>query len=201
MNDSARMPATCGVAFKEWSGVCDALAAGRQSVILRKGGIAEGPAGFVPEHRAFWLYPTHLHEAQQGLREERRPSVPPRAGPDCVPLEALALVEGVWLIERPAVLDAIADLHVWTAETLLRRFQYRRPGLWAFGVRVYRRDQPWIIIPTPEMLGCKSWVILNPPLATSGLEPVLADHDAAGRLDRLRRALEASATLSSEARA
>jgi len=48
--------------------ICDALAEGRQSLILRKGGIAEGPRGFVPEHDTFWLYPTHVHQAEQGLR-------------------------------------------------------------------------------------------------------------------------------------
>ena len=37
-------------AFKEWAIVVDALGRGRQSVILRKGGIAEGRGGFRPEH-------------------------------------------------------------------------------------------------------------------------------------------------------
>ena len=70
------LPDSCSVAFKEWAGVCDALADGRQSLILRKGGIAEGPRGFVPEHSTFWLYPTRVHEAGQGLRVDR-----PAAGP------------------------------------------------------------------------------------------------------------------------
>ena len=49
------LPVTCAFAFKEWAGVCAALESGRQSVILRKGGIADGPGGFVPDHEAFWL--------------------------------------------------------------------------------------------------------------------------------------------------
>ena len=32
--------------FKEWTLICDALGRGEQSIILRKGGIAEGRAGF-----------------------------------------------------------------------------------------------------------------------------------------------------------
>ena len=66
--DGVRLPETCPIAFKEWAGVCAALAEGRQSLIVRKGGIAEGPRGFAPEHDVFWLYPTQVHQAEQGLR-------------------------------------------------------------------------------------------------------------------------------------
>ena len=43
-------PGWCAVAFKEWAGVCDALLQGRQAIIIRKGGISEGPGPgvFVP---------------------------------------------------------------------------------------------------------------------------------------------------------
>ena len=63
-------PESCAVAFKEWAGVCDALIEGRQTIIIRKGGISEGagPGVFVPEHAEFWLYPTWVHQAEQGLR-------------------------------------------------------------------------------------------------------------------------------------
>src|SRR5213082_2938121 len=56
--------------FKEWSLVCDALGRGRQSVILRKGGIAEGRGGFSFRHREFFLFPTFFHEqiAKVGLQ-------------------------------------------------------------------------------------------------------------------------------------
>src|SRR5438477_1344443 len=45
------------VGFKEWSLVCDALGRGEQSVILRKGGIAEGREGFSFRYREFFLFP------------------------------------------------------------------------------------------------------------------------------------------------
>ena len=54
------------VAFKEWAAVCHALAAGIQSVILRKGGIAERGGSFHPEYSRFWLYPTYFHEPRAG---------------------------------------------------------------------------------------------------------------------------------------
>jgi hypothetical protein len=34
------------VGFKEWALVCEALGRGEQTIILRKGGIAEGRGGF-----------------------------------------------------------------------------------------------------------------------------------------------------------
>ena len=179
-------PATCAVAFKEWAGVCDALADGRQALILRKGGIAEGPGGFAPEHAAFWLYPTYVHQAEQGLR------VAPRPRPDdpmVVPIRALAAVASLTYVDRLEALEALAEEHVWTAETIRRRFEYRRPGLWVLGVRVYRRPEPYRLEERPEYAGCKSWVPLVEPLSTAGVAPVLDDGDFARRLERLRDAL------------
>jgi hypothetical protein len=46
------------IGFKEWSLVCNALGQGTQSVILRKGGIAEGREGFSFRRREFFLFPS-----------------------------------------------------------------------------------------------------------------------------------------------
>src|SRR4051812_32337221 len=56
--------------FKEWAVICQALATGRQAVILRKGGIAEEGGVFRPEHARFWLLPTYLHQNADGLKPE-----------------------------------------------------------------------------------------------------------------------------------
>ena len=80
-----RTSESCGIAFKEWASVCDALLAGRQTIILRKGGISEGqaPGTFVPEYSEFWLYPTWVHQAEQGVRET--PAAPPSRSPAMEP--------------------------------------------------------------------------------------------------------------------
>ncbi len=187
------LPDSCAVAFKEWAGVCRALADGRQSLILRKGGIAEGPRGFVPEYSTFWLYPTHVHEAEQGLRVDRPTaaegpaSIPHPA--DSVRLEALAVVETIGHADRLEDLQALENLHVWTEETISRRFAYRKPGLWVLGVRVFRSPGPATIAMTPEHAGCKTWVTLDTPLSTAGLAPVVDDTELVRRLDRIRSAL------------
>ncbi|HEX4591747.1 MAG TPA: DUF1802 family protein, partial [Gemmataceae bacterium] len=58
------------IAFKEWAVICQALAEGRQALILRKGGIAETGGQFAPEHSRFWLYSTFAHEKPEGIKPE-----------------------------------------------------------------------------------------------------------------------------------
>lgn len=183
------LPETCGIAFKEWEGVCDALARGRQSLILRKGGIEEGLGGFAPEHPAFWLYPTRVHQAEQGLKPEAARallSLPPGGAVD---LRALAVVEQVFHVQRLDRLESLDDLHVWTAETVEKRFHYRTPGLWVLGVRIFRRDDPVRVSVTPEHAGCKTWVPLEIAPGTRGMRPALDDIDFRAVMARLHSAL------------
>ena len=182
---TSTLPDPCPIAFKEWAGVCAALADGRQCLILRKGGIEEGE--FRPEHDAFWLYPTFVHQAEQGLRIEG-PEAPADLA-ERVPLRALAVVEEVARVDSPESLRALEAAHVWTEESVLKKFHYRRPGLWVLGVRVYRRAEPWPVAVTPEHAGCKTWVPLADPPPTAGLVPALDDDAFARRLDDLRSAL------------
>jgi hypothetical protein len=185
-----RLPAACGIAFKEWAGVCAALAEGRQALILRKGGIAEGPQGFVPEHPVFWLYPTFVHQAEQGLRSPAGPAPGAAPDPTTVALDALVLVDSIAFVDREEALAALGDWHVWTEETVAKRFHYRKPGLWVLGVRVFRRAVPWRIAVTPEHAGCKTWVPLDPPLETAGCLPVLELAEFTRRRDQFQAALD-----------
>ncbi|MCX7421045.1 MAG: DUF1802 family protein, partial [Planctomycetia bacterium] len=63
------------IAFKEWAVVCAALAQGRQSLILRKGGIHEGCESFRVQHDEFWLYPTAFHQQADDVITEARPLI------------------------------------------------------------------------------------------------------------------------------
>ena len=189
MNPDPGPPDVCSIAFKEWAGVCDALGSGRQSLILRKGGVSEGPRGFQPEHPAFWLYPTFVHEAEQGLRS-------PSSGrlvdtPGLVEIETLVVVDWVGRVERVEQLAGLARFHDWTEATVLKRFHYRSPGLWALAVRAYRRPEPWPVAVTPAQLGCKTWVPLESPPAVSGPAPVLPVGESFRIVGLIRSALEA----------
>ena len=103
-NGKPRDPNPARIAFKEWASVCDALLEGRQTIILRKGGISEGtaPGVFVPEHSEFWLYPTWVHQAEQGVRSDAArlgaDSIDVRRG--SVPIRALVRVDLIGLCRR-----------------------------------------------------------------------------------------------------
>jgi hypothetical protein len=180
------LPENCGVAFKEWASVCAALLDGRQTIILRKGGISEDQATgvFAPEHPEFWLYPTWVHQASQGVRDgEANAAVASEDG--CVPIDAMVQVERLGYIENESALTALESQHILTAETVLKRFHYRRPGLWVLLARVWRGRKPYSIPVTPEHAGCKTWVKLDAPLSTSGLEPCCSDAAWSVRLKSL----------------
>jgi hypothetical protein len=184
---------SCAVAFKEWAGVCNALMQGDQSIILRKGGIREGPGPgmFVPEHDEFWLYPTAVHQAQQGLRIANTALRPPDDGLGrSVSIRALARVEIIGYVRDEPTVPALEEFHVLTEETVRHRFHYRTPGLWVLGVRIWRREPAYAIIATPDHAGCKTWVLLDAAVPTSDLVPVLDDHVWSERLRRLTAVLD-----------
>jgi hypothetical protein len=193
------MQPTCRIAFKEWSAVCAALAAGRQTLILRKGGIAEGPGGFKPEHAEFWLLPTRFHERPAALAEGDRHFFDEQAdddgAADTLPNDLLhiaqyATVADVIDISNERLLSALEPLHVYGPSTIHQRFHYRRPGLFLLAVRIYRAPVPLEIPIWPELAGCRSWVELPAALSTAGLQPAISDAEFAERLAEIRRAVE-----------
>ncbi len=166
---------------------------GARALLVRKGGISEGggPGVFTPEHSQFWLYPTWLHQAEQGVRPEARGSVSFHAAParGSVPIRVLVRVELVGYLEREEKLPALEELHIYTPETIMKRFHYRKPGLWILGARAWRHDPGYDIAATPEHAGCKTWVELDEPLPTTELNPVLDDRQWAMERERLRTIL------------
>jgi hypothetical protein len=106
-----------------------------------------------------------------------------------VAIAGFAVIQFVRLVDREEQLGALIDFHVWTEETVAKRFHYRRPGLWILGVRIYRLPTAAHLAVTPEQLGCKTWVSLERPLPTAELVPALDDEENTRRMDRLRLAL------------
>jgi hypothetical protein len=162
------------VALKEWAAVCEALASGRQAVLLRKGGIAEPGGAFRVEHERFWLYPTYVHQQQAGVIAEARPLLEraERARPaegGVVRLTHFAEVKAVRFLERLEDALALEGRHVWTRETVESRFRYRTPGLFVLTVQTYRADAGHQLTETPEYAGCKSWVALGRGLDATGV--------------------------------
>jgi hypothetical protein len=174
------------IAFKEWAVVCAALGEGRQSLILRKGGIHEGARGFQPAHNEFWFFPTYEHEHADELIADARPLLDQaereRPTTNIVRIAQYAVVEEVVEIRDPIVLPSLAGLHIWSARTVEKRFHYKRPGLFLIVTRVHRVGTPFEIPNSPHFAGCRSWVELPDDLPTGDLKPVLSDDEFRRRL-------------------
>lgn len=159
------------IAFKEWAVICASLAAGRQSLIFRKGGISEEGGEFRPEHGRFLLYPTYFHEHRNGIKPELLPFLEQceREKPEPGTLRLTHLAE-VTRVEHLTDLDAVLKLdseHGWTAAEVTKRFHYRKPGLFVLHVKVQALPESVIVPERPEYAGCKTWVqLLDAPKST-----------------------------------
>jgi CDP-diacylglycerol--glycerol-3-phosphate 3-phosphatidyltransferase len=170
-------------AFKEWEVIVEALGSGAQIVILRKGGIAEGPAGFQASHPKFWLFPTGYHQQWEKTKPELRrflaPSTPsPEKGQE-IALHYFAEVTDAIYLSSWEQVARLADAHFWREEVLRERFDYKeRPGMEAglhlLIVRVSHINLPHKLDPSPEYEGCKSWIEV----------PVNWEHDIAAHVVR-----------------
>ncbi len=178
----------CG--FKEWSLVCDALGAGAQSLILRKGGIHEGRGGFWWKHDRFFLFPTHFHEQRAAFTwgAEGGESPAPAEGSGHRLTLFAEVVEKAQLTEWERV-EALRPWHYWTEEAIRERFDYtEQAGISVALLRVWRLEEPWEFPDQAKYGGCRSWLDL-PEVPEAGLVPVLDDAAHAERMAALRAAM------------
>jgi hypothetical protein len=180
-------------AFKEWHVIVEALGAGEQILILRKGGIAEGRGGFTVKAGKFWLFPTHFHEQLAKTKPAAEKWFDYAGGVSSprnhsnVHLRYFAEIVRQSFLSDWSAVARLDPFHFWSEETIHERFDWARPpGLHAFAVRVHRLKQPVMLDVTAEMSGCKSWIDLPVDFAAHVSEPVLNDAVFAERLDALK---------------
>jgi hypothetical protein len=181
------LPPSLSVALKEWAVVCQALEAGRQVLLLRKGGIYEAAGEFQLEHRQFLLFPTYLHQNAAMLKPEARDGLEQRdAEPQQVRLGAAGVVTDIVRVGSRAEVDAVDDEHVWAPPLIDMRFNYRPDNpLYVLMVRAYRLAEPVTVENTPQYAGCKSWVPLGRLVPVAGAQPVLSDEAYQARRGRI----------------
>ncbi len=174
------------VGFKEWSLVCEALGRGRQSIILRKGGIAEGRDGFSFKHREFFLFPTWFHEQAQKVRDAAIEV--PEPDPETIRIEFAANLEFSRTVASWSIAEALEPLHILQPEVVRERFDYEEaPGLHLALVRVFRLVPVWTFPNEKKYGGCRSWVKLPDVPNDLKLEPVINDAEHAKRRDQFLR--------------
>ncbi len=174
------LPSRSTAALKEWAIVCQSLADGRQTLLIRKGGILEIKRGFQVEHRDFWLFPTYVHQNVEDLipevHAEFLEAQTARRSEGVVELQLYATVADVVQVTDLDRLRRLEGLHILSRKCVASRFNYRnRPAVHVLVLRVHRRPEPLQVQVTPEYDGCVSWVDLEQPLETAGCLPVLSD--------------------------
>ena len=181
------------MALKEWDVVCEALGSGRQAIVIRKGGIAEGKDGLRFDHEEFVLLPTFFHQqservvpeadfaARQAGAEGERESVEIR--------HAATLVWHKIVTDR-SVLGRLQAYHILAPEEVENRYaQKPSPGVQIALLRVYRLDPPQRVPWQKSFGGCRSWAEMeNDLLDTCSRVSVLSDERFA-ELERELRAI------------
>jgi hypothetical protein len=173
--------------LKEWSAAIHAMLDGRQTVLLRKGGIHE--KRFAVSASRFLLFPTVAHSHAERLRAEHRDLLD-RAAADStgahLVLRAGAKVVAAIEINRPEALDDIAPLHIWTTESVRTdRLDFRpKHRLTVLVVQASPLVEPVRLERMPEYAGCKSWVPL--PVEAAWAAPVHDDAALTEIAERVR---------------
>lgn len=173
--------------FKEWAIICQALGSGQQSIILRKGGIAEGRDGFRFQHERFFLFPTLFHEQiSKTILPTSTPLPSHQAGTICI--THLAKAEWSSLITDLDKAKSLAPFHIWNEQVVEDRFNYDdTKGINLAFVRIYKLSRPWSFPEEPKHGGCRSWVELPELPGDIKLIPVFDDATHAAREAALRK--------------
>jgi hypothetical protein len=185
------------IALKEWALVCEALGKGTQSLLLRKGGIAEGPDGFGFKHQEFTLFPTWFHGQAGKVRSEQ--SNVPEQTPDHLLLNYAATIEWHGRITDKKAVERLTEFHVLSASVIDERFEYTAPeeektapqggkGIHVAFVRVYRLEPPVDLPMEKRFGGCRSWVEI-PDITSGVLVSVLSNEEHERRRQRLMQLL------------
>ena len=185
------LPPTIPTALKEWKLVTEALASGRQILLLRKGGIYESAGEFELEHRRFVFFPTWIHQNLNMLKSDAQAGFEPRSTePEKVVMSAAGEVTDIVQVQSRAQMDRLDAEHIWTPPLIDMRFNYRPENpLYLLLVRAYRLPSPVTVDYTPAYAGCKSWVPLEEPVATAGATPALDDASYAKRVEAIKAAM------------
>ncbi len=177
-------------ALKEWSAAVHAMLDGRQTVLLRKGGIHE--KRFALESPEFVFFPTIAHGHAERVRPVHRDLLD-AAGLDStedeVVIRAGAKVVAAVAVNRPDGLDEISDAHIWTSESVRTdRLDFRpKHHLTVLVVQARPLAEPLRLPRQPAYAGCTSWVQL--PMSPTWAAPVHDDATLGEVVERVRRSV------------
>jgi hypothetical protein len=173
-------------ALKEWATVVKALEQGKQTVLLRKGGILDDE--FDVEANKFFLFPTWRHHETKYVRPEYQNFLEeminnkPDEGFNRITSFAEVLDEKD--VASMEIIDKLSEFHVWSDTYIEERASWKpeRPFKALF-LKTYKI--PEIKLPLESSFqGCKSWVEINSNFEIGEL--VLNESEIQSRLDKFR---------------
>lgn len=176
--------------LKEWAVSCDALRDGRQTLLIRKGGIREKEGVFTVVDEEFFLIPTYDHQNAAQLQPEfvdglhRTLSNTPQSG--TLQIDTYARIVKIVTASDEQQLLAASEEHIWNRGYIKQRFNFNPyDPLQLLILRTYRLPHPVEIPLKPEYGGCTSWITLDASLSTKGAEPSLSETEFSSRFENL----------------
>lgn len=160
------------LALKEWSIICKALEEGKQTILLRKGGILEYKKGFEISQKLFLLYPTLEHQAAEYLQSnylQEYELLLKRNSSEIVQdkvntLRIMARIEAMQEFHDHELLSKLEKYHIWNEKYVNMRMNYNpKKPMNALLLRIYKLSQPISIDVNPAWAGCKSWIDIEVP--------------------------------------
>jgi hypothetical protein len=154
-------------ALKEWAVVCKALEEGRQSLLLRKGGIMEYRNGFEVKHNIFFLFPTFEHQSKEFIQSDyaynldiiqKNTSLRSKKNK----INSYAKVISVREISDILTIQKLRKYHIWNDQYVNIRMKYNpKKPMSVVLLRVYKMNRPLEIDMKSEWAGCKSWIPIS----------------------------------------
>ena len=169
---------TSSIALKEWAVAVDTLGAGKQIIILRKGGIHREDKDFKMMHPNFLLFPTYEHQKTDLVKPLFRPGFETAfnqiSNSNVVTMSKWCKVTDVFELRDSQTLQNLSRFHLWTDGYAQKRLHWRpkNPLTVAF-LRVFELLKPLVVPVLDRYNGCKSWVDLGQDLPLGDMTPIL----------------------------
>jgi hypothetical protein len=159
--------------FKELASVCQAIAAGRQSILLRKAGLRESTSESGFQTPSFYLLPTHYHEKNSK-----------EAVADFQISVRVDVLRSGDLLDW-AQIEKLLPFTAYDPKTIRQHFDSRDEKLLHFAqIQSFTLSPIWSLPHSPALSGCRSWFELPSP-PTSIKESPVSPNDATRQTSQL----------------
>ncbi len=181
--------------LKEWAVACEALRDGRQTLLIRKGGIREEQGMFRITDKEFFLVPTYDHQKSAQLQtayiDDLNRTIERRPPSGTLTVDTYASIVNIFTAVDEKKLMEVSSEHIWNLDYIKQRFEFNPyDPLYVLILRTYKLAQPISVPASPDYGGCTSWITLETELSTVGAKHSLSDNEFNTRYEQIRSHLE-----------